>query len=77
MATITTAQQKRQLTNANAPLTGDETAADINTLWQALMSTNNKSDNRTRAYKLFRTQLRTGEFDNVRVTKTDRFILKP
>lgn len=77
MATITTAQQKRQLTNSNVSLTGDETASEINTLWQDLMTKNNYKDNRVRAYKLFRSQLRTGEFDNIRVTKTDRFILKP
>ncbi len=77
MATITTAQQKRQLTNHNVSLTGDETASEINTLWQDLMISNNYKDNRDRAYKLFRTQLRSGEFDDVRVTKTDKFILKP
>ena len=77
MATITTAQQKRQLTNADIPLTGNETLSEINTLWEDLMAKDNVDDNQTRARRLFRRQLHNGDFDNIRVTKTDRFILKP
>lgn len=77
MATITTAQQKRQLTNRNVELTGDETGAEINTLWQDMLSKNNAQDNQIRAKRLFNRQLSKGDFDNLTVTKTDRFILKP